>query len=148
MWNASFTIKIIFTTRWAIYIVRVYSLQIIGWNVPEWGGKFHPQDRLFHLMSRDGGNIVLLHPRVEYSTFFIYSVLRGNRGFCYCCQSIPAFASFGDSWLAPLCGLSLRGGVNCHAPCTSEHGTSNMYCLKWLLKYHRISYSFWIHNWY
>ena len=42
--------------------------------MPEWGGKFHPQDRLFHLMSRDGGNIVLLHPRVEYSTFFIYSV--------------------------------------------------------------------------
>jgi len=27
-------------------------------------------------MSRDGGNIVLLHPRVEYSTFFIYSVYR------------------------------------------------------------------------
>ena len=26
-------------------------------------------------MSRDGGNIVLFHPRVEYSTIFIYSVL-------------------------------------------------------------------------
>ena len=54
--------------------MRVYSFQIIGWNMPEWGGIFYPQDRLFHLMSRDGGNIVLLHPMVEYSTFFIYSV--------------------------------------------------------------------------
>jgi len=76
--NPSFTMKIIFTTWWAIYIVRVYSFQIIGWNMPEWGGIFYPQDRLFHLMSCDGGNIVFLHPRVEYSTFFIYSVLNSS----------------------------------------------------------------------
>jgi len=42
--------------------------------VPEWGGISHLYDTRFHHMSRDGGNIVLFHPRVEYSTIFIYSV--------------------------------------------------------------------------
>jgi len=113
MWNASFTIKIIFTTWWAIYIVRVYSLQIIGWNVPEWGAKFHPQDRLFHLMSRDGGNIVLLHPRVEYSTFFIYSVnwysiylLRMDGRLIW--PSLPSDAPAGRPTREPLCNYVNR----------------------------------------
>jgi len=53
------------------------SLQLANhrvWNVSEWGGISHLYDTRFHLMSRDGGNIVLIHPRVEYSTIFIYSV--------------------------------------------------------------------------
>jgi len=52
-------------------------LQIIWWNVPEWGGISHLYDTRFHHMSRDGGNVVLFHPRVEYSTIFIYSAASG-----------------------------------------------------------------------
>ena len=57
--------------------MRVYSLQIIGWNVPERGGIFHLHDRRFHLMSRDGGNIVLYHPRVEFFHHFHLQCMEG-----------------------------------------------------------------------
>ena len=52
--------------------IHCESLQLANHreNVPEWGGIFHLHDRRFHLMSRDGGNIVLSHPRVEFFHHF------------------------------------------------------------------------------
>ena len=52
--------------------IHCESLQLANHreNVPEWGGIFHLHDRRFHLMSCDGGNIVLSHPRVEFFYHF------------------------------------------------------------------------------